>query len=254
MTKTMLIVLIAAVVFIVFCVLTIFALLKNHKVVSSFEDKMEESDKTLKRAISDMLAMQERMRDQEKRIKKLEEGMTALIAHVQKTAQAAEKRQAAVKKTAEPEKPQVVNTPRREQPPVREVQRPAAAPQAEEEIYLDDLFDEVQPEPVRPQPKPVQPQPEVINQTGRGSRLEEDMEREARKLRSMLNEYRSAPQAEPAGQAAPPPQQTARTAPRPAAPQAPEYRRPAASGHSGARVGKSGKEYTISDLESLIRE
>lgn len=42
MTKTMLIVLIAAVVFIVFCVLTIFALLKNHKVLSSFEDKMEE--------------------------------------------------------------------------------------------------------------------------------------------------------------------------------------------------------------------
>lgn len=249
MTKTMLIVLIAAVVFIVFCVLTIFALLKNHKVLSSFEDKMEESDKTLKRAIGDMLAMQEKMQAQEARIKKLEEMVQALGKHAAKAAKAAQAPQTSkapqTVKAPEPQPQQtrVVNTPRTEQPPAREEQRQKVQKQEyEEEIYLDDLFEEV---------PPVQAEDSS-----------DDIERKARELRSMLNEYRKTPQAQAAPQPQPQrPAQTAqvqqsqRPAPRPAqaAPQS-QYQQPAATGYSGTGVGKSGKEYTLSDLESLIRE
>lgn len=287
MTKTMLIVLIAAVVFIVFCVLTVFVLLKNQKAVSSFEDKLEESNKTLRKAIDDMLAMNERIREQESEIKKLlkiVEGEVATKVNNENeskpqvtnptptskdTAVSIQKetpvKQESQVKAEVAKQPEIMENPEADKqpefakiaataknsevlkqpaPPVNSRQEEVAM---DEEIYLGDLFEDIQ----------------TLD-------ISNEHEREMTELRNTLNgykpenieailetfekpkEYRPTPNIErDLEQEAVMRQIVAMQ--RENTYQAPE-RSLHGMQHERRTVGKSGKEYTVSDLESLIRD
>lgn len=217
MTKTMIIVLVAAIVFIVFCVLTIFALLKNHKVIASFEDRMDSADQKLRTAISNINTIREKVTELDVRISSLRNPVSEEPAE---EVHRAPETEVIKEPIAGPVK--APDAEQREENAVPKEQIDLTVPgDEEEEIYLDDLFEKIDEVPGTLTENEVK-EPDVLD----------DIEREVRELKNMLDGYWSTTR----GAKSVKPQEDSEPIP-----------------ESGT-VGKSGKKYTVSDLELLIRE